>query len=129
MRRGVIPNPNSEPLVGRGQLTSVWLGGLANPGALITSLKHEKAAMVGCTVDEVTLCCFFLDIVRIIQFNIFTMGLNRFEIITKTSSFTFITIEKLLEMCVEVLLMIHLPINLMARRGEEGCEVKYYIAD
>ena len=55
MRRGVVPNPNSEPLVGRGQLTSVWLGGLANPAALVTSLKHEKAAMVGCRVDEVKL--------------------------------------------------------------------------
>ena len=53
VRRGIVPNPNSEPLVGRGQLTSVWLGGLANPGALMTSLRHEKAAMVGCTVDKV----------------------------------------------------------------------------
>lgn len=53
VRRGIVPNPNTEPLVGRGQLTSVWLGGLANPGALMTSMKHEKAAMVGCTVDEV----------------------------------------------------------------------------
>ena len=59
MRRGVVPNPNSEPLIGRGQLTSVWLGGLANPVALITSLKHEKAAMVGCRVDEVKLYFFF----------------------------------------------------------------------
>ncbi|XP_066025345.1 uncharacterized protein [Pocillopora verrucosa] len=57
VRRGVVPNPNSEPLVGRGQLTSVWLGGLANPAALVTSLKHEKAAMVGCRVDEVELRC------------------------------------------------------------------------
>ena len=59
VRRGVVPNPNSEPLVGRGQLTSVWLGGLANPAALVTSLKHEKAAMVGCRVDEVKLYLFF----------------------------------------------------------------------
>ena len=59
MRRGVVPNPNSEPLVGRGQLTSVWLGGLANPAAVVTSLKHEKAAMVGCRVDEVKLYLFF----------------------------------------------------------------------
>ncbi|XP_020627063.1 dynein beta chain, flagellar outer arm-like isoform X2 [Orbicella faveolata] len=57
VRRGIVPNPNSEPLVGRGQLTSVWLGGLANPGALMTSLRHEKAAMAGCTVDEVELRC------------------------------------------------------------------------
>ena len=55
VRRGIVPNPNSEPLIGRGQLTSVWLGGLANPGALMTSLRHEKAAMVGCSVDEVGL--------------------------------------------------------------------------
>ena len=57
VRRGIVPNPDSEPLVGRGQLTSVWLGGLANPGALMTSLRHEKAAMVGCTVDEVLFFC------------------------------------------------------------------------
>lgn len=52
VRRGIVPNPNSEPLVGRGQLTSVWLGGLANPGALMTSLRHEKAAMFGCAVER-----------------------------------------------------------------------------
>ena len=55
VRRVIVPNPNSEPLIGRSQLTSVWLGGLANPGALMTSLRHEKAAMVGCSVDEVGL--------------------------------------------------------------------------
>ena len=53
VRRGIVPHPSSEPLVARGQLSSVWLGGLANPGALMTSLKHEKAAMLGCAVDEV----------------------------------------------------------------------------
>ena len=55
VRRGIAPDPSSEPLVGRGQLTSVWLGGLANPGALMMSLRHEKAAMQGCAVDEVNL--------------------------------------------------------------------------
>ena len=55
VRRGIVPDPSSEPLVGRGQLTSVWLGGLANPGALMMSLRHEKAAMQGCAVDEVNL--------------------------------------------------------------------------
>ena len=66
VRRRIVPNPNSEPLIGRGQLTSVWLGGLANPGALMTSLRHEKAAMVGCSVDEVGLkqaCKILLKIV------------------------------------------------------------------
>ncbi|XP_015758877.1 PREDICTED: dynein beta chain, ciliary-like [Acropora digitifera] len=57
VRRGIVPDPSSEPLVGRGQLTSVWLGGLANPGALMMSLRHEKAAMQGCAVDEVELRC------------------------------------------------------------------------
>lgn len=57
VRRGIVPHPSSEPLVARGQLSSVWLGGLANPGALMTSLKHEKAAMLGCAVDEVDLRC------------------------------------------------------------------------
>lgn len=104
MRRGVVPNPNSEPLVGRGQLTSVWLGGLANPVALITSLKHEKAAMVGCRVDEVKLYFFFFffkAIESVIQLNIVTMGVTRVGIVTRKSS-TIITIEMFYESCMEV---------------------------
>ena len=107
MRRGVVPNPNSEPLVGRGQLTSVWLGGLANPAALVTSLKHEKAAMVGCRVDEVKLYLFFFfffffkAIEIIIQLNIVTMGVIRVGIVTRKSS-TIITIEMFYESCMEV---------------------------
>ena len=81
MRRGVVPNPNSEPLVGRGQLTSVWLGGLANPAALVTSLKHEKAAMVGCRVDEVKLYLFFF----------FFFFLNTFQLIYVVQVFIMIT--------------------------------------
>ena len=106
MRRGVVPNPNSEPLVGRGQLTSVWLGGLANPAALVTLLKHEKAAMVGCRVDEVKLYLFFFffffkAIESIIQLNIVTMGVIRVGIVTRKSS-TIITIEMFYESCMEV---------------------------
>ena len=103
MRRGVVPNPNSEPLVGRGQLTSVWLGGLANPVALITSLKHEKAAMVGCRVDEVKLYLFFFSkaIESVIQLNIVTMGVTRVGIVTRKSS-TIIAIEIFYESCMEV---------------------------
>ena len=103
MRRGVVPNPNSEPLVGRGQLTSVWLGGLANPVALITSLKHEKAAMVGCRVDEVKLYLFFFQAIEsIIQLNIVTMGAIPGGIVTGNSSSTIITIEMFFESCMEV---------------------------
>ena len=108
MRRGVVPNPNSEPLVGRGQLTSVWLGGLANPAALVTLLKHEKAAMVGCRVDGVKLYLFFFffffffkAIESIIQLNIVTMGVIRVGIVTRKSS-TIITIEMFYESCMEV---------------------------
>lgn len=49
----MIPKNGSEPVLGRGKLKSVWLGGLACPGAVVASLKHEKAAMTGCNVSEV----------------------------------------------------------------------------
>lgn len=49
----MIPKNASEPVLGRGRLKSVWLGGLACPGAVVASLKHEKAAMTGCNVSEV----------------------------------------------------------------------------
>lgn len=103
MRRGVVPNPNSEPLVGRGQLTSVWLGGLANPAALVTSLKHEKAAMVGCRVDEVKLYLFFFLSDREYHSvkHCYDQGVIRVGIVTRKSS-TIITIEMFYESCMEV---------------------------
>ena len=55
IQQGLVPRPGVEPMSGKGHLESVWLGGLANPGALITSLRHEKAASCGCTVEEVKL--------------------------------------------------------------------------
>lgn len=53
IQQGLVPKPGLEPILGKGLLESVWLGGLANPGAFIMSLKHEKAASSGCTVEEV----------------------------------------------------------------------------
>ena len=59
IRQDIVPKPSVEPVLGCGQLKSVWLGGLVNPGALVTSLRHEKAAMAGCGVEEVCLRKFF----------------------------------------------------------------------
>ena len=38
----------------RGTLDKIWLGGLVNPGALLTSLKHEKAASCECSIKDVS---------------------------------------------------------------------------
>ena len=36
-----------------GSLREIWLGGLVNPGALFTALKHEKAVLAKCSDEEV----------------------------------------------------------------------------
>lgn len=38
---------------GCGPLTTLWLGGLNNPMALLTALKQEKAMILQCPVDQV----------------------------------------------------------------------------
>ena len=40
-----------------GSLREIWLGGLVNPGALFTALKHEKAVLAKCSDEDVTLTC------------------------------------------------------------------------
>ena len=43
-----------EQSIARGRLTSVWLGGLVNPQALITSLQQEKAVLANKSIQEVS---------------------------------------------------------------------------
>jgi dynein heavy chain len=40
-------------LESRGQLHSIWLGGLVNLQALFTALRQEKAVISNCLLDEV----------------------------------------------------------------------------
>lgn len=57
IKSGLVPKQNSslEPadMVFRGKLKTVWLGGLYNPSALLTALKHEKAILANTTYDQV----------------------------------------------------------------------------
>ena len=63
VRRGMVPTFNlrnsgrlgqSQPsTIARGQLTSVWLGGLVNPGALLTALRQERAILARADLEDV----------------------------------------------------------------------------
>lgn len=37
-----------------GHLQAVWLGGLVSPYALITALRHERAVVARCSVEDVS---------------------------------------------------------------------------
>lgn len=43
----------TSSFIARGHLTTVWLGGLVNPQALLTAIKQEKAVLVGADIDQV----------------------------------------------------------------------------
>ena len=48
---------NGQPVeqsIARGRLTSVWLGGLVNPQALLMAMQQEKAVLVNKSVEEVS---------------------------------------------------------------------------
>lgn len=45
---------SERPTIARGQLTSVWLGGLVNPRALLTALRQEKAILARVSLDQVS---------------------------------------------------------------------------
>lgn len=49
------PNPEQELMFKHGALDRIWLGGLVNPAALMTSLKHEKASSCECSIENVSL--------------------------------------------------------------------------
>ncbi|XP_076457719.1 uncharacterized protein LOC143291635 isoform X3 [Babylonia areolata] len=64
-----------EQSIGRGRLTSVWLGGLVNPQALITALRQEKAVLVNKSVDQITLKCVVLNSQDVAEFDVDEGGL------------------------------------------------------
>ena len=51
----VFDNNVSETPDSHGTLRSVWLGGLVNPQALFTALRHERAVLAKCDFDQVSL--------------------------------------------------------------------------
>ena len=55
-----VPSPEQELTFRLGTLDKIWLGGLVNPAALITSLKHEKAASCECSIEDVCICNFMI---------------------------------------------------------------------
>lgn len=60
VKHGMVPTFNDAGVIdnqsiGCGPLTTLWLGGLNNPMALLTALKQEKAMISQCSVDQVIL--------------------------------------------------------------------------
>lgn len=62
IKRGIVPQdkqglPKSatpKDHMFHGKLTNIWLGGLFNPAALLTAIKHEKAVLEETTHDQVS---------------------------------------------------------------------------
>ena len=44
-----------NPVISRGRLSNVWLGGLVNPQALLTALRQEKAVVSKCHLSDVSM--------------------------------------------------------------------------
>ncbi|KAK6172547.1 hypothetical protein SNE40_016179 [Patella caerulea] len=66
VKRGMVPTYKDgvlveNPAIARGQLVSVWLGGLVNPQALLTALRQEKAIISKKSVQQVYFECVVLD--------------------------------------------------------------------
>ena len=52
-----------NPVISRGRLANVWLGGLVNPQALLTALRQEKAVVSKCHLSDVSSMNYFLLLV------------------------------------------------------------------
>lgn len=50
---------SENPTAARGKLTSVWLGGLVNPQALLTVIRREKASLAKVNLEDVCFQIFF----------------------------------------------------------------------
>ncbi|XP_006816780.1 uncharacterized protein LOC100369618 [Saccoglossus kowalevskii] len=58
IKEGKVPSQKrTESQGAHGELTSVWLGGLCNPSALVTALRQEMAVLSECLLSEVILEC------------------------------------------------------------------------
>ncbi|KAH9514966.1 hypothetical protein Btru_021541 [Bulinus truncatus] len=66
VRRSMVPTFTNGQVtenytVARGHLTTLWLGGLVNPQALLTAFRQEKAILSGASVDDVFFDCLVLN--------------------------------------------------------------------
>ncbi|KAL8618506.1 hypothetical protein ACOMHN_000651 [Nucella lapillus] len=80
VKRRMVPTFDStgrlmEQSIGRGRLTSVWLGGLVNPQALLTSLQQEKAVLVNKNADQIVLKSVVLNSQDVSDFEVEEGGL------------------------------------------------------
>ncbi|XP_022099208.1 dynein beta chain, ciliary-like [Acanthaster planci] len=60
IKEGKVPSSSQDPdrpSPPKGSLMSVWMGGLANPTAVITALRQEKSALEGCLISEIGIAC------------------------------------------------------------------------
>ncbi|XP_033641711.1 dynein beta chain, flagellar outer arm-like [Asterias rubens] len=60
VKEGKVPNSSQDPdrpSPPKGSLMSVWMGGLANPTAVFTALRHEKSALEGCMMSQIGITC------------------------------------------------------------------------
>jgi len=68
VKHGMVPTfkddslerENNDPVIAQGSLSTVWMGGLVNPTALLTALRQEKAIISHCGMDEVTILFIFI---------------------------------------------------------------------
>ncbi|XP_055866060.1 uncharacterized protein LOC106055129 isoform X2 [Biomphalaria glabrata] len=80
VRRSMVPKfvdgqMTENCTVARGHLTTVWLGGLVNPQALLTALRQEKAILSGVSLHDVYYQCIVLTEVDQDEFDIDEAGL------------------------------------------------------
>ncbi len=60
VKEGKVPNSSQDPerpSPPKGSLMSVWMGGLANPTAVFTALRHEKSALEGYMMSQIGITC------------------------------------------------------------------------
>ncbi|XP_033103095.1 dynein heavy chain 9, axonemal-like [Anneissia japonica] len=57
VKEGKVPTRSRGTTYPHGHLVSVWMGGLVNPTAVITALRHEMAVLQGHLITEVDLKC------------------------------------------------------------------------
>eukprot|EP00795_Rhopilema_esculentum_P016198 gene16198-7569_t len=64
LKSGIVPKPSAEPTIGHGTLDVVDLSLLRNPEGLITAMRYSKSMSDGVSIDEITLTCYFSNIVN-----------------------------------------------------------------
>ncbi|XP_069115919.1 uncharacterized protein [Argopecten irradians] len=94
VKHGMVPTfkENSlgeNPVIAHGSLASVWLGGLVNPLALLTSYLQEKAIVSKCSMDDISYECVVMDEINIKDYDIDEGGLFITEINLQGASWSY----------------------------------------